>query len=214
MAWNRQTASAARSTRGAEPRRRPPRSRSLRELRRECRPAARPLRGAEQLRELRALVTRSASMSMPLARSRSHGRAPYPALEPPPRRAGEREASARSRTSCRAPARAAVVASSRPHATPTCAAVSPVSDIHQVDVRSTNVHEVRQRPHVAVHARALQRNGARQFLGSAAAAPGRRRRSLPSRPRVAATRRCRRRLVSRASPRPIVGGAGPFAGTS
>jgi hypothetical protein len=31
--------------------------------------------------------------------------------------------------------------------------------IHQVDVRSTNIHEVRQRPHVAVHARALQRNG-------------------------------------------------------
>ena len=45
-------------------------------------------------------------------------------------------------------------------------------------------------------------------------APGRRRRSLPSRPRVAATRRCRRRPASLDNPQPIVGGAGLFVGTS
>ncbi len=33
--------------------------------------------------------------------------------------------------------------------------------VDEVDVRSTNIHEVRQRPHVAVHAGALQRNRTR-----------------------------------------------------
>ena len=33
--------------------------------------------------------------------------------------------------------------------------------VDEVDVRSTNIHEVRQRPHVAVHARALERNRTR-----------------------------------------------------